>query len=177
MSTVDAMLLILLSFGAYSGYKTGLIIEVIAIFAFVLGIIGGFKLLYVGMDLLSSWYDGFGNLLPIIAFIVIFLIILVLINIIGRVLKKVIDWTPLGAMDNIAGAVVGILKWAFGLSIMIWILTTIKLQLPDAWLKNSSVYPVIQGVAPKVMEWISSIFPSFKDMLNSFSDLIKDPVG
>ena len=42
------------------------------------------------------WYDGFGNLLPIIAFIVIFLIILVLINIIGRVLKKVIDWTPFG---------------------------------------------------------------------------------
>ena len=78
-------------------------------------------------------------------------------------------------MDNLAGAVVGILKWAFGLSIMIWIISAIQVRLPDPWLKNSSVYPVIEGVAPKVMEWISAVFPSFQDMLNSFRDLIKNP--
>jgi membrane protein required for colicin V production len=175
MSTVDIILLILLSFGAYSGYRTGLIIEVIAILALVLAVIGGFKLMHIGMDLLSSLYDGFGNLLPILAFIVIFVLIVVLINVIGKILKKVIDWTPLGAFDNIAGAVVGILKWSFGLSVMIWIINVIHIKIPDPWLKNSSVYPVIEGVAPQVAAWISTIFPSFQDMLEAIQELVKNP--
>jgi hypothetical protein len=58
---------------------------------------------------------------------------------------------------------------------MIWIIAAINIQLPEPWLKNSSVYPVIEGVAPKVVEWVSTIFPSVQDMLETLQELIKNP--
>lgn len=174
MSTTDIILIVLLILGAYSGYKKGLILEIIALLAFILGIIGGFKLLHVGMDIISSFYDGFGTLLPFMAFMFIFVAVIVIVNILGKVVKKVIDWTPLGSLDNVAGAVLGIFKWALILSIFIWVIESIGISLPSSMMKNSSFYPVIAGVAPKVFDWISIIFPSFEHFIGSITTFFEN---
>ena len=145
MSTADIILLVILALGAYSGYKKGLILELIAIVAFVLAIIGGFKLLHVGMDYVSRVYEGFGNFLPFIAFMVLFVLIIILVNMIGKILKKIIDWTPFGVLDNIAGALIGVAKWALMLSILLWVMTSLKIDLPENFTKNSSVLPFVIG--------------------------------
>jgi membrane protein required for colicin V production len=165
---------VLLILGAYSGFKKGLILEIIALVAFILAIIGGFKLLHLGMDIISSFYDGFGTLLPFMAFMFIFVVVIIIVNIIGKVVKKVIDWTPLGALDNVAGAVLGIFKWALVLSIFIYVIEHIGIALPGSMMHNSSVYPVIAGVAPKVFDWITIIFPSFEHFIDSITNFFEN---
>lgn len=173
MSTADIIIVILLLLGAYSGYKKGLILELIAIFAFVLAIVGGFKLLHVGMGYVSKMYDGFGNFLPFVAFLVIFVLILIVVNMVGEMLKKIIDWTPLGVLDNLAGALIGIAKWALALSILLWVTSSLNISLPDYFTKNSRILPLVSGFASQVGDFISTIFPSFDSFIKTLEELFE----
>lgn len=173
MSAVDIVLLIMLLLGAYSGYKKGLILELIAIIAFILAIIGGFKLLHVGMEYIAKMYDGFGSLLPFVAFLVLFVLILILVNMVGKMLKKVIDWTPFGVLDNLAGALIGIAKWALAISILLWVMDGLHINLPDKFTDNSKVLPVISGFATSVGNFIATIFPSFDNFIQTLKELFQ----
>lgn len=173
MSTADIILLLILALGAYSGYKKGLILELIAIVAFVLAIIGGFKLLHIGMEYVSKVYEGFGNFLPFVAFLVLFVLIIIVVNMVGKILKKIIDWTPFGVLDNLAGALIGVAKWALMLSILLWVMTSLSIDMPDSLTKNSKVLPVVTGFASQVGSFISTIFPSFENFIKTLEELFK----
>ncbi len=173
MSAADIIIIIFLALGAYSGFKKGLIVEIISILAFVLAIIGGFKLLHIGMEYASKAYDGFGSFLPFVAFLALFVLILLVVNLIGKILKNIIDWTPLGVLDNFAGALIGIAKWALGLSIFLWVMSALSINLPDFATNNSKILPYISGFATKVGSYISSIFPSFDSFIKTLKELFE----
>lgn len=173
MNFVDIILLILLLVGAYHGYKKGLILELITIVAFILAIIGGFKLLHVGMDYISRVYDGLGSLLPFVAFLVIFVVIIILVNAVGGILKKIIDWTPLGFIDNLAGALIGMLKWAIGISIIFWVITSLNFEFADGAIEDSKVLAFTDQVLTSVGRFISTIFPSFEEFVNTLKGLFE----
>ncbi|NJN26689.1 MAG: CvpA family protein [Cyclobacteriaceae bacterium] len=170
MSAADIIIVILLLYGAYSGFKTGLILEIISILAFVLAIFGGFKLLHLGMEYVSKAYD-FGSFLPFVAFLVIFVLILILVNLLGKLLKKVIDWTPLGVLDNFSGALIGMAKWALAISILLWVMSGLHIRLPDYVVSNSRILPYITDFASQVGSFISSIFPSFDSFVDTLEEL------
>ncbi len=173
MSTADVIILVILVLGAYGGYRKGLILELIAIVAFFLAIFGGFKLLHVGMEYVSRVYDGFGSLLPFVAFLVLFVLILVVVNVAGNVLKRIIDWTPLGVVDNFAGAIVGVLKWSLLLSIFLWVMTSLDINLPDYLTNNSKILPLVTGFAGQVSHFISTVFPSFENFIQTLEELFE----
>lgn len=173
MSTADIVLLIIFGLSAYSGYKKGLILELIAIVAFILAIVGGFKLLHVGMEYISKVYDGFGSFLPFVAFLVLFVAIIIVINMAGNVLKKIIDWTPFGIIDNVAGALIGILKWALMISILLWVMSSLSIHIPVFLTENSKIMPYVTAFAGQVSEFISNIFPSFENFINTLEELFE----
>ena len=168
---LDIILLIPLVFGAISGFKKGLLLEIIGILAFVLAIIGGFKLMEYGMTLLDEYLEDFDNLLPFISFLVIFLAILLLINLLGKVIKKMVDMTLLGGVDKFAGAIVGIAKWAIGLSIVLWLTNNFGIELPG---QNEELvlYPFITDLAPNVIEAASVVMPFAEELFDSIKELI-----
>lgn len=143
------------------------------IVAFVLAIVGGFKLIHIGMEYLSRMYDGFGSFLPFVAFLVIFVLIIILVNTIGSILKKIIDWTPLGVVDNFAGALLGVLKWALGVSIVFWVINTLDLDFVSGTVQNSKILPFTNKILSSVGEFITTIFPSFDDFINTLKDLFE----
>lgn len=173
MSTADIIIIVILILGAYSGFKKGLILELIAIAAFILAILGGFKLLHTGMDYVSRAYDGFGNFLPFVAFLVLFILILIVVNMIGKILKKIIDWTPLGVVDNLAGALLGVAKWALALSILLWVMTGLNIHMPEYFTRNSRIMPFITGFAGQVGDFIATIFPSFDNFITTLEELFE----
>lgn len=173
MNIVDIILLILFVIGAFFGYKKGLILELISIAAFILAIYGGFKLLHIGMEYVSRVYEGFGTLLPFVAFLVLFVLIIIVVNIIGKILKKIIDWTPLGIIDNIAGALIGILKWAVAVTIFIWVITVLNLDFDSQTLNDSKILAFTNKVLNQTIEFIGTIFPSFKDFISTIKELFE----
>jgi membrane protein required for colicin V production len=164
-------LIIPLVFGAVMGHKKGLLLEIFGILAFVLAIIGGFKLMELGMTYLSEYFDGIDNLLPFISFLVIFIAIILLVNLFGKLVKKMVDMTLLGGVDKFAGAIVGIVKWAIGLSIILWLTNNFGIELPGQD-EELVLYPFLAELGPSLITALDVVLPFAEEMLESIKELI-----
>lgn len=172
MGTLDFILLAPILFGAYQGYKKGFVLEIIAIISFILAIIGGFKLMHWGMDFLDQYFDISGNLLPFISFIVIFIAIIVLINLVGKIFKKIIDLTLLGAVDNLAGAILSALKWVLGISIILWLSASFGLDISEDWTEESLLFEPVISFAPNFISFITDYIPFAHDLFEHIQGLL-----
>ena len=164
MSGLDIALIIIALFGAYRGYREGFLMELFSLAGIVLGILGGFKLMGVALVLLSDWIDVDENVLPYIAFAIVFLIIVLLVTLIGRMLRASIDKSFLGRVDEAAGGLLGFCKTVFLLSVAIWLADSFHIGFLDIWMNDSKIAPVIAGVAPTATSWIAELIPAFNDI-------------
>ena len=176
MNTLDIILLVILGYSAFRGFRKGFLLEIVTIVAFIVAVIGGFKLLHWGMDMLDRHFDISGALLPYLAFILIFIAIIVLMNILGKVLKKVLDMTLLGAVDNLAGAILAVFKWSFGISVILWLSNSFGLTLPEGFTSGSLLYPYLLPLAPTIVEYSAVIMPFAQDLFDGIKNMLEgDP--
>ncbi len=170
MSMLDIIILVPLVIGAWKGFRDGLIVELFSFLALILGIVGGFKLLHVVMEFMREKWDINGEWLPILAFLLIFVAIIVLTNIVGKTLSKLVNVTFLGVFDKLGGAVLAVFKWALGISVLIWILNRMDLELPNEWIGDSMIYPYLEPMAEYMWDLVSYIFPVAGDFFEQIKD-------
>jgi membrane protein required for colicin V production len=164
LSAIDIVLLLLILAGAISGYRDGFLMALFSFAALLLGILGAFKLLGYAIVFLSSEFNINKNVLPYVAFAVVFVIILVSVNLIGKIIKLSIDRTFLGRIDQAVGAGLGLLKSIFLLSVSLWILDALKVNLPERWTSDSWLFPRVESFAPGVAVWLADYVPFFRDV-------------
>jgi len=164
MNFLDIILIILLGLAALFGFRKGLIIELATLAALVLGLIAGFYF----SDLVSGWlekgFDYHGKYINIFSFIIIFIVVIVLVQLLARVIEKAIKMIALGFLNKIAGAVFSLLKVAFIISILIYIIDRFdenrKFIKPETR-SNSALFPIVENLAPvcipKMKEQISKL--------------------
>jgi membrane protein required for colicin V production len=73
LNALDVVILVFLALGAYSGYKQGLFISILSIFAFVIALILAFHFMDWGAQILAEKVTELTFGLPFMAFILIFL--------------------------------------------------------------------------------------------------------
>ncbi len=168
MSKFDIVIAITLLVGTILGYKRGFLLELFFLIALILGVFIGFKLMSWGVEFLAQKFNADTAVLPYISFAVIFIIVVVVVNFIGGRIKSSIDKTFLGKMDAAAGAVLGLLKYAFSISIILWLIDSFKISLPERWVSNSKLYPVVAQVAPTVASCFGDLLPFFKETFSQF---------
>jgi membrane protein required for colicin V production len=164
LSSIDIALLAIILLGAIMGYKEGFLMELFSFFALVLGVLGAFKLLGWAMLLLSGYFDLDKDILPYVAFGVVFLIIVIVVRLIGNMIKLSIDKTFLGRIDQVAGAGIGFLKTIFILSVLFWIIESLNYHIPEKYIEDSWIMPKVVSFAPMITSWIGEVFPVFKDV-------------
>jgi membrane protein required for colicin V production len=67
----------------------------------------------------------------------------------------------LGAFDPPLGAIAGVFKVGFMVSIILWITDSLKMKFPEEWIASSWLHPIAAGFAPKVADWLSELLPAF----------------
>lgn len=164
MNGLDVTLVVFICVGAYNGYRQGFLMSLFSLLALILGVLGAFKLLGWAVVWLSAEFDIHESILPYVAFALVFIGIVILVRVLGRILKFSIDLTFLGTLDQWAGAVLGLLKTVFFLSVLIWVATSLRVSFPEKWTENSWLFPQISAFAPRLTAWISEIFPVFRDL-------------
>lgn len=172
MTTIDIIILIPILFGAYKGFKKGLLMELVSLIAFFLATVLSFKLLEQGIQLLEPYFGKNQSMVPLISFILIFVLVMYLVTFIGKALKKFLDVTLLGKLDDAAGALLGALKWAFAFSILLWLMESAGVTLPVEHTSQSVMYPYLLGYGPVIIDWVSVILPYAKDVVTSIKELI-----
>ena len=173
MSIWDFVVLILLLAGAYRGYQKGLLMAVVSLVALVAGIIGAIAWTPILLTHLTDRSDLSPELLSVLAFLAIFIVVVIALNIAGKLIKIVIDLTPIGAIDGLVGALLGMLKWALGVSIILWVMDKAQLGLPSD--EQSTLLVTIKQVAPYVFEQMVAWSPYFEELLANLGNLIRRP--
>lgn len=173
MKSIDLIILIPLLWGAYKGFTKGLLMELTMLLSFILAVATGFYLMHEVMIFLKEYFDIGKTFLPLVSFMLIFIGVVLLVNLLGRLTKKLMDFTPLGNVDDLAGALLGILKWSFALSIVIWLMNNAGIHLPREYTEDTVIYPVLQAYGPKMIEYSSAILPYAKELLTQISSLFE----
>ena len=163
MSWPDIILGIIILSGAISGYREGFLMTAISLVAIILGILVGFMLLGKAMLMLDSNFQIDQSVLPYVAFAVVFVLIVVLVSWIGGLLRDTVRHTFLGGVDQAVGAIIGMVKTAFMLSVTFWILNALKVDIAD-WFASSRLYAIIEDFAPLVAGWIGKLIPAFRSV-------------
>jgi membrane protein required for colicin V production len=173
MQTIDIIIIIPLLYGAFKGYRRGFIIEIVSIAAFVISVLVAFKFLNESTGLVSKYITNplTVRLIPYISFAVLFLPIVFLINKLGWLLRSSTKASLLGSFDSIIGATVGLLTWAFGVSIVFWLVSSVGIKISENQTDKSIIYPYITPVAPKIISLATDIYQKtdFKTPLKKFS--------
>lgn len=168
MSKADLIIGIILAVGVFLGYRRGFLMELFFLVALVAGVLLGFKLMGWGVELLEKKFNADTTVLPYLSFLLIFILVLILVLFIGNRIKKSMDKTFLGRVDAVAGALLGLLKYAFSISILIWIMESFKLEFVTEWTRDSKLYPMVAQVAPSVSSFFGDFLPFFKETFKQF---------
>lgn len=168
MSKADIVILLILALAGFLGYRQGFLMELFFLLALVLGVFVGFKLMGAGADYLHKEFNADNKFLPYLSFAIVFILIVFFVTWIGRRIKSSVDKTFLGKVDAIAGALLGMLKYTFCISVLIWLMSSFHFSLPANWVAGSWLYPRVEVFAMEFSGFIGSFLPFFQEIFKQF---------
>jgi membrane protein required for colicin V production len=168
LSAFDIFLLLPISYGAFKGFRRGLFLEVISLGALLIGIIGGLKLLNQALPVMRGFLGDVYGFLPFVTFLLVFAAIIMAVRLVGLVVKKAIDFTPLGLIDNVLGGILGALKWCFALSLLLYVSGLAGMEVSGDMAQASYVYPKLVLLTPYALQGIGALLPFVKTLLQTF---------
>ncbi|GAA4280394.1 CvpA family protein [Gaetbulibacter aestuarii] len=160
MSAIDIVLLILIGFGIWRGFKNGLFVEIASIVALVAGVFGAIYFSHYAGDFLKEQTSWEEKTIQVAAFIITFVIIVAAISLAGKALTKLADFAALGIINKIFGAVFGALKIALILSIILVIFDRLNKEIPfmeKSDLEGSVLYIPVKSLVPAILPNILTI--------------------
>lgn len=170
---LDILIVLPLLFGAWKGFSKGFIMEVTLLLAFVFGIVGSFALLDAFLNFIKPYFgDEMSPYIPYIGFLLLFIGIVVGVYCLGKVIQKTFRALMLGPFDRIAGALLGTMKWLFGLSVLLWLTTEMGIIIPKDAAEEAVLYPILKKVAPVVIDYSSGILPFARGLIESINELL-----
>lgn len=167
MSTFDLLLLLPVAYGAFKGFRGGLIQELASLAAFVLLTVFGVKLMELARPLVREWLGETAGFLPFIPYLLVFVGIEFAVRFTGRLLRKAVHMTPFGSLDTLGGAVLGATKWAFAICLLVYFAHRSGLDTALQAVRDSDVYPLYLGAAPSAWAFVQWVVPIGKDALAS----------
>ncbi|MDQ4140015.1 MAG: CvpA family protein, partial [Bacteroidota bacterium] len=144
---------------------------VVSLVAWFIGVIFGLQFLNSAIPVMRGIIGEAYGLLPFITFLVVFILIILGVRLAGIIGKKIIHLTPLGMFDNLAGGVLGGLKWCFGVSLFLYVLNLANISITEEAIKKSEVYPVIVKATPYALEVLGFFLPFVKYLLGTLKGL------
>lgn len=163
MRLLDILLLITLAWGAYSGFKRGLIRELFSVGAFALAGLGSTQFSDKLMEQGAQWGYAPGGALSYLVFVLAFILLLVAVRLMGRLVKLLIQPTFLGKIDSFAGSLLGVCKWALLVSTVLWLSHSLQMPIPEVYTEGTWLFPWVQALAPQWLNWCISWIPGLEE--------------
>lgn len=166
MIWLDIVLLAPLLWGAYTGFKKGLIAQVIGITSLVVGVwIGAQHQELIEFLIIDKVQEKY---LSIACFVVLFFGIVIIGAIVIKIFEKFINFIQLKLLNKIAGIVLGVIKILSFLVVVVFMIEswdinsyTIKKDTKEA----SIAYPIFKNIGNVVLPILKD-----KDLLETLPD-------
>lgn len=154
MNGLDIALGIVLILGLYKGFKKGLFVELASLLGLIAGVFGAIYFSHIIGNLLANNVDWEPKYVNLAAFAATFTIIVVAISMAGKMLSKIADFTGLGIINKLLGALFGGLKVAFILSVALMWANDWGISgfiFADDKKEDSVLYEPIASIAPIIL--------------------------
>ncbi|MFT3825918.1 MAG: CvpA family protein [Chitinophagaceae bacterium] len=163
---IDIIFVILMIVAFVKGWRKGLIVALFSVIAFVVGIAAAMKLSVVVADYLKDSVQVSARWLPFLSFIIVFVAVVLLIRWGASLIEAAVDITLLGWANRLAGAVLYLLLYSIGFSIVLFFVQKVHM-VQEETTARSVFFPYIQPLGPLTMEAFGKLVPVFKDMFTS----------
>ena len=166
MNTLDIIIMILLVFGAVKGFKRGFVFEIAMIIGLITGIYLAFKFSDLIYAMLQKLLNDEGYLLHVVSFFIVFASIILVFIFFAKLMEVILKATALNIFNKLAGGVLGLIKFAFVISVIFWLFLPLQSKtklIPPKVLKESVLFPYILNTS-------SWIFPALDDIKDEFKD-------
>jgi len=160
MGILDIIFIIPIVWLAYKGFSKGLIIELTTLAALALGIYISLHFSHLTANFLVEHFEISKKYLSIISFIITFILVVIALNIIGKMLEKIIDLVALSFLNKSFGGFFGVLKAVIFLSFIIYFINKFdknRFLFSESLTSESALYEYIEDVAPAVIKFYDGI--------------------
>jgi Uncharacterized membrane protein, required for colicin V production len=165
MFWLDIVLIACLLIGIIKGLIDGLIKQVIALLALILAVFLSGTVATWLRDLANE-YLGIGNadspfVLNAIFYLLAFVIILSVLIFLGKIVSKAINYTPIGPVNKIFGAIFGGFITLLSLSILLNVLAVFdskSMLITKQTQEKSGYYSKVKDVFPQVYPYVKEFF-------------------
>ncbi len=149
----------LLALGGIMGFRKGLIAQVSMFLALLLGIWAAIHFSEFTGRYLTAWFNLQGDNAFLASFVVTFAAVVLLVYFVGKFASRLLKVMFLGWVDKLAGLLLGILKMALLLSVVLVILhrTGVSEKLFSEEQRSAIFYRNLEKFAP-------TIYPSLRDL-------------
>ena len=154
MNFLDILILLLLITGLVRGFLKGFIFEVAVLGSMFLGFYAGFKFAGSIEPWIIKTFSSGPLITHYIAFFLIFLAVSTGIFFLAKLFEGLVNIAALGVFNKVAGALFGILKYLFVLSLALYFFNA--LDATQGWIKpdtkaGSKLYYKVLHLAPTVL--------------------------
>ncbi len=178
MNYLDIIIAIILLLFGVKGFRKGLIIEVVTLLAFAVGIYGAMHFSDFTAEHLKEFMEINPKYLNTTAFVLTFILLVILVNIIGRMVTKLIQAMNLGFFNKLGGAVFGMAKGVLLCSIMVMVLNNFQLLgiVKPEVREQSKLYPYIEETVPYVYRGFDLVKGYVNDLQNEEEEPSQAPL-
>ena len=166
-SWIDIIVVLVLVFALWSGWRNGLIYELAVLCAFFTGLYAGFKFAWYAQSKISGWFDINPAVAEQISFFVMFVVVFIATILLGKLFSSLINITPFGIINRILGALFGLMRYALALSLLLWFMADGKggyKLVSRAQSEKSKLISPLAKVGPFVLPVLNKIHKEIKEI-------------
>ena len=170
MNILDILIGIPLIYAIYKGFTKGFIYEVATLIALILGVYGAIHFSDFTAEVIQDTFDYESQYMEYISFIVTFIVIVIGVNLIGRVIDKVVEAVALGFVNRLLGLAFGLLKGILILSIVVHLLNYVNDKfnfISQEKKKESLLYEPMTDISDKIFDFFDSDFSTTKEKIET----------
>jgi len=158
ITIVDIVIIVILLYFVIRGYERGFIDQTSKIIGLVIALFIAVKQYEEFVVVLEPYLDLAQPLMYFISFIILFTAVNLVVHIVGLVFKRVVHFLFLGMLDNIGGALLGLLKGAILVYFLVFVLNEIPYQALVDLMEESYLANNFMELTPIIKENIEEIF-------------------
>ena len=170
---IDIILGFIILWGAYKGFRKGFVLELISTFIFVVGVLLFFVFFAKVFEATETFIGQVPKFSVFSLYLFLYLAGGVGLNWLGRFLQKKIDYSILDEIDNTMAFILGGLKYASMLALLLGLFDAAGLNLPEDVTKDSYIYPNLLKFQDWLVEVGQVLAPTIGDAAETVSKILE----
>jgi membrane protein required for colicin V production len=165
MNLVDIFLGFALLLAIFNGWRRGFLLEMLSMVIILLGIWAAMEFSTVAESALKIRVSWTGRKTQLVAFVVTFFVVVLGVSLLGKILTKAINKTPIGLVNCMLGSFVAVLKSILMTGVVLSILQldfAHKIVSKEDIQKSILAQPMLsfsKALYPSVSQWLEQLNP------------------